>query len=199
MSSSSSSSSVSGSGSPSSSTETLRETLAHQFIALLINHQHPPSPTSLSSSPATVSSSLGQRSGTPVTPFPLPLLNLSSSPLAVHHQHHHNPATPIIVGPFDPSVVVLGPNDEGDVLWQHGVPWTVGLSLAYVVVFVLGLVGNCSVLWVIFILRRSSRHSIFANCNKVFNGLIGNLALADLLVILFCLPANLIQNVLRRK
>lgn len=83
--------------------------------------------------------------------------------------------------------------------WRYSTPWTVILSLAYLVVFLLGLVGNASVLWVVFGLRRTSSHSMFANCNKVFNGLIANLALADLLVIICCLPATLVGNILTRK
>lgn len=84
-------------------------------------------------------------------------------------------------------------------IWRYSPVWTLALSIAYLVVFFLGLVGNLSVLWVIFILRRNSRQSMFATCNKVFNGLIGNLALADLLVIIFCLPATLISNIFTRK
>lgn len=83
--------------------------------------------------------------------------------------------------------------------WRYSAPWIVVLSLAYLVVFLLGLIGNASVLWVVFGLRRTSSHSMFANCNKVFNGLIANLALADLLVIIFCLPATLVGNILTRK
>lgn len=84
-------------------------------------------------------------------------------------------------------------------LWRYSPLWTIVLCIAYFIIFFLGLVGNLSVLWVIFILRRNNRHSMFATCNKVFNGLIGNLALADLLVIIFCLPATLISNIFTRK
>ena len=84
-------------------------------------------------------------------------------------------------------------------IWRYSPMWTIVLCIAYLVVFFLGLVGNLSVLWVIFILRRNSRHSMFATCNKVFNGLIGNLAFADLTVIVFCLPATLISNIFTRK
>lgn len=84
-------------------------------------------------------------------------------------------------------------------LWRHSMVWTVILSVAYLAVFVLGLIGNLSVLWVIFVVRRKSRHSMFATCNKVFNGLIGNLALADLLVIIFCLPASLLGSIFTRE
>lgn len=84
-------------------------------------------------------------------------------------------------------------------LWPYPASWTVALCIAYLIVFLIGLVGNLSVLWVIFVLRRNSCHSMFATCNKVFNGLIGNLALADSLVILFCLPPTLIGNIFTRK
>lgn len=105
-------------------------------------------------------------------------------------EHHYHQSTDIqltVTGSFQPSI------------WRYSPVWTLALCIAYLVVFFLGLVGNLSVLWVIFILRRNSRQSMFATCNKVFNGLIGNLALADLLVIIFCLPATLISNIFTRK
>lgn len=129
-----------------------------------------------------------------------------------HNQHHHL-GTPADASLSDQLEATGSESNQSSIasqpeviprvevsLLRHSPLWTVVLCIAYLIVFFLGLIGNSSVLWVIFILRRkSSRHSMFANCNKVFNGLIGNLALADLLVIIFCLPATLISNVINRK
>ena len=111
-----------------------------------------------------------------------------------------------IVSPSSIDLIYWSPVNQLNTSTDHLLPlmrysaiWTMALCIAYLIVFFLGLVGNLSVLWVIFILRRNSRHSMFATCNKVFNGLIGNLALADLLVIIFCLPATLISNIFTRK
>ncbi|CAL4069809.1 unnamed protein product, partial [Meganyctiphanes norvegica] len=60
------------------------------------------------------------------------------------------------------------------------------LCLAYIVVFSLGLVGNCFVIAVVF---RTPR------MRTVTNYFIANLAFADVLVIAFCLPATLLSNI----
>lgn len=62
--------------------------------------------------------------------------------------------------------------------------------LAYTLVFVLGIVGNSFVVAVVF---RSPR------MRTVTNYFIVNLALADILVLLFCLPTTLIANLFTRK
>jgi len=61
----------------------------------------------------------------------------------------------------------------------------VTFSVAYSVVFVLGLVGNGLVVWVVYSNRRM---------HNVTNYFIVNLALADILVCLLCLPITLLQN-----
>ncbi|ODM91036.1 Neuropeptide FF receptor 2 [Orchesella cincta] len=60
------------------------------------------------------------------------------------------------------------------------------MIIGYICVFVFGLVGNCSVLIVVSRLHRM---------RTVTNYFICNLALADLLVLLFCLLPNLISNI----
>ncbi|XP_061385399.1 neuropeptide SIFamide receptor-like [Danaus plexippus] len=58
--------------------------------------------------------------------------------------------------------------------------------IAYLLVFVVGLVGNCFVIAVVY---RSPR------MRTVTNFFIVNLAVADILVIVFCLPATLMSNI----
>ena len=90
--------------------------------------------------------------------------------------------------------------DQGDFCFmRYSTVWTIALCVAYLFVFFIGLVGNLSVLWIIWKFRRTHDLSMFNSCNKVFNGLIGNLAFADLLVVLFCLPPTLIGNIFSRK
>lgn len=81
---------------------------------------------------------------------------------------------------------------------RHSVEWTIVYSIAYVLVFLIGLIGNVSVLWIVFTMRRN-KNSLSSNSNKVFYGFVGNLALADLLVIIFCLPPTLLGNIFGRK
>lgn len=64
------------------------------------------------------------------------------------------------------------------------------MSIGYVCVFVFGVIGNCSVLIVVARLHRMK---------TVTNLFICNLAIADLLVLLFCLLPNLISNIFIRK
>ena len=62
--------------------------------------------------------------------------------------------------------------------------------LAYTIVFAMGIIGNSCVVAVVF---RSPR------MRTVTNYFIVNLALADILVLLFCLPATLLSNLFIRK
>ena len=62
--------------------------------------------------------------------------------------------------------------------------------VAYVVVFIVGLVGNS---FVIAVVLRAPR------MRTVTNFFIVNLAVADILVIVFCLPATLMSNIFVRK
>lgn len=67
---------------------------------------------------------------------------------------------------------------------------TVLLCVAYLIVFIVGLIGNSFVIAVVF---RAPR------MRTVTNYFIVNLALADILVICFCLPATLMSNIYVRK
>ncbi|XP_037923951.1 neuropeptide SIFamide receptor-like [Hermetia illucens] len=74
--------------------------------------------------------------------------------------------------------------DPGYIL-RYGIVTTVLLSLAYGTVFIIGVLGNISV--VIVITRTSKMRSLT-------NQFIANLAVADLLVNILCLPFTLVAN-----
>ncbi|XP_076066622.1 neuropeptide SIFamide receptor-like [Oratosquilla oratoria] len=77
--------------------------------------------------------------------------------------------------------------DDGFIhMYRHAVGTGTILCLAYILVFTLGLVGNSFVIAVVF---RSPR------MRTVTNYFIVNLAVADVLVIVFCLPATLVANI----
>lgn len=70
---------------------------------------------------------------------------------------------------------------------RHSLPVTVLLCLAYSAVFLVGVTGNCLVVTVVY---RSPR------MRSPTNLFIANLACADLLVNVICLPFTLISNVM---
>ncbi|XP_029156860.1 neuropeptide SIFamide receptor-like [Nylanderia fulva] len=73
-----------------------------------------------------------------------------------------------------------------DRLYRHSMAMSAVYCVAYVVVFVVGLIGNSFVIAVVY---RSPR------MRTVTNFFIVNLAVADVLVIVFCLPATLMSNI----
>lgn len=77
-----------------------------------------------------------------------------------------------------------------DRLYRHSIAMTAVYCVAYILVFVIGLIGNSFVIAVVY---RSPR------MRTVTNFFIVNLAVADVLVIVFCLPATLVGNILVRK
>lgn len=77
-----------------------------------------------------------------------------------------------------------------DLLYRHSTPIIFVYCIAYLIVFMVGLVGN---LFVIAVVYRSPR------MRTVTNFFIVNLAVADILVIVFCLPATLMSNIFVRK
>lgn len=68
--------------------------------------------------------------------------------------------------------------------------WTASFTIAYSLIFILGFVGNVIVISVI-----SSKPQM----RTVTNIFICNLAVADLLVVLFCVPVTLAANIFIRK
>lgn len=81
-------------------------------------------------------------------------------------------------------------NREFELLYRHSVTLTAVYCVAYVIVFIVGLIGNS---FVIAVVLRSPR------MRTVTNYFIVNLAVADILVIVFCLPATLMSNIFVRK
>lgn len=77
-----------------------------------------------------------------------------------------------------------------DRLYRHSMAMSAVYCVAYVIVFVVGLIGNSFVIAVVY---RSPR------MRTVTNFFIVNLAVADVLVIVFCLPATLMSNIFVRK
>jgi hypothetical protein len=75
-------------------------------------------------------------------------------------------------------------------MYRHGGAMTAVYCAAYLLVFVVGLIGNCFVIAVVY---RSPR------MRTVTNFFIVNLAVADILVIVFCLPATLMSNIFVRE
>lgn len=75
-------------------------------------------------------------------------------------------------------------------MYRHGGAMTAVYCAAYLLVFLVGLVGNCFVIAVVY---RSPR------MRTVTNFFIVNLAVADILVIVFCLPATLMSNIFVRE
>lgn len=74
--------------------------------------------------------------------------------------------------------------------YRHSMTASVIITLAYSIVFLVGIVGNS---FVVAIVCKSPR------MRTVTNYFIVNLALADILVLVFCLPATLVSNLFTRK
>ncbi len=73
---------------------------------------------------------------------------------------------------------------------RHGLGWTITLIIAYMSILVAGVIGNVMVVLVV-LLRPQMR--------TVTNMFITNLAVADLFVIVFCVPSTLLANIFSRK
>lgn len=74
--------------------------------------------------------------------------------------------------------------------FRHSITVSVIITIAYTIVFVVGIIGNS---FVVAIVCKSPR------MRTVTNYFIVNLAFADILVLLFCLPATLVGNLFIRK
>jgi hypothetical protein len=79
---------------------------------------------------------------------------------------------------------------EFELFYRHSTIMTAVYCIAYFIVFSVGLIGNSFVIAVVF---RAPR------MRTVTNFFIVNLAVADILVIVFCLPATLMSNIFVRK
>lgn len=85
---------------------------------------------------------------------------------------------------------VLEDFGESVSILKHSLGWTIGLICAYVTIFIVGVIGNGMV--VLVMLLRSEMKT-------VTNMFILNLAVADLLVIIFCAAPTLLTNILIRE
>ncbi|CAL8107549.1 unnamed protein product [Orchesella dallaii] len=107
--------------------------------------------------------------------------------VAIMSQNHHSDPEeiPLVTPPGITSVFSTEKLDEES---MYRLPvWGISVMIiGYIFVFLFGVVGNCSVLIVVAKLHRM---------RTVTNFFICNLALADLLVLLFCLLPNLISNI----
>ncbi|OQR77142.1 neuropeptide FF receptor 2-like [Tropilaelaps mercedesae] len=79
---------------------------------------------------------------------------------------------------------------DSELVFRYSSWVTSWLVVGYVAIFVIGLVGNAFVVAVV--------HST-PRMRTTTNILLVNLAVADMLVLLVCVPANLIANILLRK
>lgn len=77
-------------------------------------------------------------------------------------------------------------SDAKDVYYRHSPIVTFLLCTAYIILIVFGLLGNALVVRV-------------KRMRTVTNLLLGNLASADLLVLLFCMPFTLLGNIIHRE
>lgn len=93
-------------------------------------------------------------------------------------------------GLFNASKNLSAIEHAPDRLYRHSMAMSAVYCVAYVIVFVVGLIGNSCVIAVVY---RSPR------MRTVTNFFIVNLAVADVLVIVFCLPATLMSNIFVRE
>lgn len=86
--------------------------------------------------------------------------------------------------------VDISPFSEFGNFYRHSTVMTVVYCVLYVIIFIVGLIGNS---FVIAVVLRAPR------MRTVTNFFIANLAIADILVIVLCLPATLMGNIFVRK
>lgn len=79
---------------------------------------------------------------------------------------------------------------EEGAIFRYPLSWTILFVFAYSVVFIVGIVGNVMVVCAL------TMRSYLSSVTYLF---ILNLAVADLLVILFCIGPTLLANILLRK
>lgn len=107
-----------------------------------------------------------------------------NEPLATHMEERHPLRLNITMNRSELEAI------DDEFMYRHSGAMTAVYCVAYLLVFIVGLVGNCFVIAVVY---RSPR------MRTVTNFFIVNLAVADILVIVFCLPATLMSNIFVRK
>ncbi|XP_022668461.1 neuropeptide SIFamide receptor-like [Varroa jacobsoni] len=89
----------------------------------------------------------------------------------------------------DSRALTVSKTDPGlDLIYRYDVDISVLLVIGYLSVFIVGLVGNSCVIWVV---ARTPR------MRTVTNYLIVNLAFIDIVVLLVCVPSNLLSNLIQ--
>lgn len=88
------------------------------------------------------------------------------------------------------SAILANATRHKEIFYTYPAAVSVMLFLVYSIVFVVGIIGNCFVLAVVY---RAPR------MRTVTNFFIANLAFADILVIVVCLPINLVANLVTRE
>ncbi|XP_030768167.1 neuropeptide SIFamide receptor-like [Sitophilus oryzae] len=99
---------------------------------------------------------------------------------------HLGPTTTAVPVYFNVTFNETGTALASELFYRHSAAMTAVYCVAYILVFAVGLVGN---FFVIAVVIRSPR------MRTVTNFFIVNLAVADILVIVFCLPATLMSNI----
>ncbi|XP_074597722.1 neuropeptide SIFamide receptor-like [Brevipalpus obovatus] len=147
----------------------------------------PSSPTSPSSSPPNTSTSVpSPHYGLPQFLIKNRILPFANSSSLVYPSYHVAPSVTTPSDTNDSSLDFMESFSLEPEKWLRHSPLISSFyCLAYTLVFILGIVGNSFVVAVVF---RSPR------MRTVTNYFIVNLALADILVLLFCLPFTLIGN-----
>lgn len=91
----------------------------------------------------------------------------------------------------DQQDTMAGTDDvDAELVFRYSSVVTSWLVAGYVAIFVIGLVGNG---FVVAVVHNTPRMRTTTNI------LLVNLAVADILVLLICVPANLVANILLRK
>ena len=87
----------------------------------------------------------------------------------------------------------ISPSFESELWYRHNEFTSTALVLAYGLVFIIGLIGN---ILVIITVARGGRLVCHHSVTDIF---LANLAVADLLVIIACLPFTLVSHLINRK
>uniref|UniRef100_A0A182Q324 G-protein coupled receptors family 1 profile domain-containing protein n=1 Tax=Anopheles farauti TaxID=69004 RepID=A0A182Q324_9DIPT len=111
---------------------------------------------------------------------------MKADPLSTLRNPHRKTVRTELAGSDAASNETAGPFEEYELFYRHSYTMTAVYCVAYFIVFIVGLVGNSFVIAVVF---RAPR------MRTVTNFFIVNLAVADVLVIVFCLPATLMSNI----
>lgn len=119
-------------------------------------------------------------------------LNLENNSTYILHACHFHSQDYVEISSFRYFITKLVGRDEQFLEYcvKYSVTWTVFLFIINLLVLIFGFVGNALVIGVIVWKPRM---------RTVTNMFILNLAVADLFVVVFCVPANLVASIFIRK